>query len=132
MLAANEVRKEELNVPAATTAARAVSLITSGQRVFVHGGAATPLALLDALVERAPALTDVELIHLHTHGPAKYADAEHARSFRVTSLFVGENLRTRTGAARVDYLPCFLSEIPALFRSGRRQLDVALIHVSPP
>lgn len=32
----------------------------------------------------------------------------------------------------VDYLPCFLSEIPALFRSRRRPLDVALIHVSPP
>lgn len=32
----------------------------------------------------------------------------------------------------IDYLPCFLSEIPALFRSGKRPLDVALIHVSPP
>src|SRR5687768_12491608 len=99
-----------------TTAAEAVGRIQSGQRVFVHGGAATPQVLLDALVARARELRDVELIHLHTHGPARYADAEHAQSFRVASLFVGENLRGRTGSARVDYLPCFLSEIPALFR----------------
>jgi len=114
------------------TAPSAASLVKSGQRVFVHGGAATPLRLLDALVARASELKDVELIHLHTYGPARYADPQFSKSFRVTSLFVGENLRGRTGSARVDYLPCFLSEIPALFRKGIRPLDVALIQVSPP
>jgi 4-hydroxybutyrate CoA-transferase len=118
---------------AVVSAHEAVALIESGQRVFVHGGAATPLRLLDALVERAATLRDVELMHLHTYGPARYADEAYAQSFRVVSLFVGENLRGRTGASdRVDYLPCFLSEIPALFRLGRRPLDVALIQVSPP
>lgn len=113
-------------------AAAAVSAIQSGQRVFVQGGVATPLALLDALVDQASRLVDVELIHLHTSGPARYADPEHARSFRVANLFVGPNIRSRVDLDRVDYLPCFLSEIPALLRSGRRPLDVALIHVSPP
>lgn len=114
------------------TAADAVSLIESGQRVFVHGAAATPRHLLDALVAQAPRLVDVELIHLHTSGPATWAERTHASSFRDASLFVGENLRGKLDGARVDYLPCFLSEIPALFRSGRRPLDVALIQVSPP
>ena len=114
------------------TAAGAVALIESGQRVFVQGAAATPLRLLDALVARAAELRDVELIHLHTTGPARYADDAYAQSFRVVSLFVGENLRSRTGSERVDYLPCFLSEIPALFRQARRPLDVALVQVSPP
>src|SRR5688572_2878749 len=113
-------------------AAHAISLIASGHRVFVHGGAATPTRLIDALVARADQLENVELIHLHTHGPARYADRAFEKSFRVVSLFVGENLRDRVGPERVDYLPCFLSEIPALFRSGRRPLDVALIQVSPP
>lgn len=121
-----------MSANAASSAGAALALVASGQRIFVHGGAATPLHLLDALVARAAELRDVELIHLHTHGPARYADAAYAESFRVVSLFVGENLRDRTGSARVDYLPCFLSEIPALFRSRRRPLDVALIQVSPP
>ncbi len=88
--------------------------------------------LLDALVAQADRLRDVELIHLHTEGPARYADPEFAASFRVANLFVGANMRHKLDGGRVDYLPCFLSEIPALFLSGRRRLDVALVHVSPP
>lgn len=112
--------------------AEAVTLVRSGQRVFVHGAAATPLRLLDALVARADTLRDVELIHLHTAGPAAYAEPRYAASFRVASLFVGENLRGRLDGARVDYLPCFLSEMPSLFRSGVRPVDVAFVQVSPP
>lgn len=118
-----------------TTAEAALAEIRSGQRLFVHGAAATPNVLLDALIARAEAaspLPGVELIHLHTIGPARYADARYAQSFRVANLFVGENVRGRVDEDRVDYLPCFLSEIPALFRSGRRRPDVALVHVSPP
>jgi acyl-CoA hydrolase len=115
-----------------TSAAEAVAAITSGQRVFVQGAAATPNELLEALVARAGELRDVELIHLHTIGPARYADPAFARSFRVANLFVGENLRARVDEEHVDYLPCFLSEIPSLFRTRRRPLDVALVHVSPP
>lgn len=107
-----------------------VALIESGNRVFVHGAAATPRRLLDALVVDAPRLRDVELVHLHTIGPATWADAQHG--FRVCNLFVGENMRKNLDGQRVDYLPCFLSEIPALFRSGRRPLDVAMVQVSPP
>jgi len=113
-------------------AVSAVSCIASGQRVFVHGAAATPSILIDGLVARAPDLRDVELIHLHTFGPAPYAAPALAQSFRVANLFVGENLRAALDLDRIDYLPCFLSEIPQMFRSGRRPLDVALIHVSPP
>lgn len=114
------------------TADEAVNHVNSNQRVFLHGGAATPNALVDALLEESPRLRDVELIHLHTSGEAKYARPEYARSFRVANLFVGHNMRKQLDAERVDYLPCFLSEIPQLFRSGRRAIDVAMVQVSPP
>lgn len=119
-------------MPRVADALTAVSHIRSGMRVFVHGAAATPTALLEALVARAGELRDVELIHLHTEGTPIWADPAHAESFRVANLFVGASMRKAVGNDRVDYLPCFLSEIPALFRSGRRPLDAALIHVSPP
>jgi len=35
-----------------TTAAEAVAIVESGNRVFVHGSAATPLSLLAALFDR--------------------------------------------------------------------------------
>jgi len=109
-----------------------VKYIESGHRVFIHGGAATPLKLIDALIEQAERLDNVELIHLHTLGEARYADLQFSKSFRVSNLFVGPNMRGKMEFDGVDYLPCFLSEIPALFRSNKRPIDVALIHVSPP
>src|SRR5262249_11713802 len=77
-------------------------------------------------------LSNVEFIHLHTMGPARYADAEFGDRYRVANLFVGPNLRSRVDMDHVDYLPCFLSEIPALFRSGKRPIDVAMLSLSPP
>ena len=35
-------------------------------------------------------------------------------------------------SARADYTPIFLSQVPALFRSGQVGIDVAMIMVSPP
>ncbi|MGZ5278675.1 MAG: acetyl-CoA hydrolase/transferase family protein [Pseudobdellovibrionaceae bacterium] len=104
----------------------------SGQRVFIQGGAATPLKLIEGLMAQAGRLENVELIHLHTMGQASYADSKFAKSFRVANLFVGPNMRKKMNLQGIDYLPCFLSEIPSLFRSGKRPLDVALIHVTPP
>ncbi len=98
----------------------------------MHGGAATPFALLKLLVEQADRLQGLELMHLHTLGEATYAEPQYAKNFRVTNLFVGANMRNKMNFANVDYLPCFLSEIPKLFRSGQRPPDAALIHVSPP
>ena len=56
----------------AVAADEAVRLITSGMRVFIHGAAATPTPLLEALAARRD-LEDVRLYHLHTMGPAPFA-----------------------------------------------------------
>ncbi|MGE5927753.1 MAG: acetyl-CoA hydrolase/transferase family protein [Gemmatimonadota bacterium] len=114
------------------TAAEAVASIASGNRVFVHSVVAAPQRLIAALVARAPELRDVELVHLHTEGPAPYAAPAVAGSFRTSALFVGANVRAAVASGEADYIPIFLSEVPALFRSGRMPLDVALIQVSPP
>lgn len=114
------------------SASDVVRHIQSDNRVFVHAGAATPTVLTKALAEQAARLKNVEIMHLHTMDDAPYAKPELSESFRITNLFVGPNVRQRMNQANVDYLPCFLSEIPELFRSGTKPIDVALIHVSPP
>lgn len=115
----------------ASAAAEVISRIKPGHRVFVHGAAATPRALLRELVAQAPRLKDVELIHIHTEGPESAETARLHEHFRVVNLFVGPNIRPLLNYREVDYLPCFLSEIPALFHSGRRPIDVALVSLSP-
>jgi acyl-CoA hydrolase len=114
------------------SAEEAVSVIKSGQRVFIHSVAAAPRRLVEAMTARADELRVVEVVSLHTEGPAPYAAPEMAKSFRVNALFVGANIRRAVEEGRADYLPVFLSEVPSLFRSGILPLDVALIHVSRP
>ncbi|HEX6990686.1 MAG TPA: acetyl-CoA hydrolase/transferase C-terminal domain-containing protein [Gemmatimonadales bacterium] len=114
------------------TADAAVAVVRSGQRVFVHSVAAAPQRLIAALTARAPELRDVELVHLHTEGPAPYAAPALRESFRTRALFVGANVRDAVASGEADYIPIFLSEVPALFLQGRMSLDVALIQVSPP
>lgn len=114
------------------SAAQAVAGIQSGHRVFIQGACAAPHILLQAMTDRAPELRAVEIVQLHTAGPAPYTAPELRNSFRVNALFVGENIRGAVNDGRADYVPVFLSEVPALFRKGVLPLDVALIHVSPP
>jgi 4-hydroxybutyrate CoA-transferase len=100
-------------------------------RVFVHGAAATPVPLVEALSRRLD-LGGVTLYHLHTSGPAPFAAPEHEGRFFSISLFAAAPVREAIAAGRADYVPIFLSDVPALFSSGRVPLDVALLQVSPP
>ena len=112
--------------------AEAVAGISSGQQLFVHGGAATPSVLLGALVARAEELRDVGIVHIHTEGPAPHLAPEMAASFRHRALFIGGNARTAVNEGRADYVPVFLSDIPELFTTGMQPLDAVLLNVSRP
>lgn len=113
-------------------ASEAIAAIKSGHSLYIHSVAAAPQTLIRELVRQAERLRDVRIIHLHTEGPAPYADPMYADSFRVTCLFIGSNMRKAVQEGRADYAPVFLSEIPHLFRSRIIPVDVALINVSPP
>jgi acetyl-CoA hydrolase len=117
----------------AANADDAVSSIRSGDRVYVQGGAATPGALVEALVARSRLLTDIEIVHLHTEVPAPYVAPGMERSFRHNALFIGPNVRDAVQRGQADYTPIFLSEIPSLFLpGGALPLDAAFIHITPP
>ena len=111
---------------------RALRRVRSGDRVFIGTGCAEPLHLVEALAARAPELTDVEIVQLFTEGEAAYADEKLAGSFRLNSFYIGKNVRQAIQAGLGSYTPIPLSAVPALFRSGKLPLDVALVQVTPP
>ncbi len=108
-----------------------VSHVQSHQRLFVHGAAATPTPLLQALCHRTD-LVDVALYHLHLSGDCPMTGPEHRGRFFSNSLFTGPALRKPVEEARADFIPVFLSDIPRLFKSRRIPLDVAIVQLSPP
>jgi 4-hydroxybutyrate CoA-transferase len=109
----------------------AVSHIASGARVFIHGAAATPTPLVEALSRRAD-VAGVTLYHLHTAGPAPFAAPDQAGRFLSISLFTGAPVRSAVDDGRADFVPVFLSDIPRLFTSKTIPLDVALVQLSVP
>jgi acyl-CoA hydrolase len=114
------------------SAEEAVKSIQSGDRVLIHGSAATPKLLLDALAKRASELKNVELVAISLLGKLDITDSKYRDSFYFNSLFVSEPIRSAIHEGRGDYIPIFLSEISILFEKGILALDVALLHVSPP
>jgi acyl-CoA hydrolase len=115
----------------ARSAAEVVAAVRSGMTVFVHGAAATPMPLIQALADRSD-LENVRIVHLHTEGTAPYAAPGQQARFRVVSLFNGSALRQAVADGRADFVPVFLSDVPWLFTSGQIKLDMALLQLSPP
>lgn len=115
-----------------SNAAEAVSIVGSGESVFIHTAGATPQVLVNALAQRGDELKDVTIYQMHTEGSAPYIDEKYGDAFRVKALFVGPNIRSAVNDGRADFIPSFFSEVPYMFRSAVLPVDVAIIQVSPP
>ena len=123
---------EEMYKSKQMTAKQAINKIRAGDRIFIGTGCGQPQALVEELVASDNDIVDAEIYHLLTSGDAPYIREEFARKFRTYSFFLAANVREAIASGRGDYVPIFLSEIPALFKTGKLPIDVALIQTSPP
>jgi 4-hydroxybutyrate CoA-transferase len=115
-----------------TTAEEAVKAVKSGDRVVLGHACGEPQLIVDALVNRASELTNVEIAHEVPMGKGVYCQPEYEKSFRHNALFAGKPSRQAIKEGRADYTSIYLHELPALFRSGVFPIDVAMVTVSPP
>lgn len=113
-------------------AAEALSIIESGQRIFIHGGVCTPTYLIKKLAKESDRLKNVELVSITLKGDIEIAKAEYQSSFHINSLFVSTPIRQAVAEGRADFVPVFLSDIPDLFKRNILEIDVAIVQVSPP
>jgi 4-hydroxybutyrate CoA-transferase len=114
------------------TLEEAARKIESGNRVVAGHACGSPEPILDALVNRAEELTNVEIVHMVSMGKSAYCLPEYEKNFRHNSIFGGGGSRKAIAQGRADFTTCFFSEIPLLFRNGHLPVDVALVTVSEP
>jgi len=114
------------------SAEEAVSIIESGEFIWTHSMAATPVLLLEALYKHAKSKKDITIMQLHTEQPGPLDAAELEGHIRNRCFFVGAPTRKMVQAGQADYVPIFLSEVPLLFRRGHQHVDTVLVQVSPP
>src|SRR5204862_4158924 len=110
------------------SAAEAVSVVRSGDRVFVGSACATPRVLVEALEQLAR--PGVVLVHFLTDRVGT-GDPPHT-NYRHRVFYVGRDVRALREAGQVEYVPLSLGDIPQLFQHGQIQLDVAMVQVAPP
>lgn len=116
------------------TAAEAMSLINSGDHIFIQGSTSIPETLCAALAGRLHDLRDVVIYNAFAVAdrPAPYCIEELKDHFTLRSFFVSNSVRHWLDCGYGSTIPRFLGEVPALFRDGTCPIDVALINCSLP
>ena len=114
------------------TAEEALSVVKSGDRIFIQGSAHTPVYLVNELAKQKDRLRDVEIVSISLYGELDVVKPEYEGHFHMNSMFVSGAIRQAVTEGRADYIPVFLSEIPELFKRGILPLDVAIVQVSVP
>ena len=112
----------------------AVSLIDSGDSIYIQGSTSIPEVLSQALADRGNELKDVTIYAAFAVGrrEAPFCKPEYKEAFNVKSLFVANNIRHWLAEGYGTTIPAFLGEIPAMFRDGTLPLDAVFLNVSPP
>ncbi len=117
------------------TAEESVSLIRSGQRVFIGSSCGEPQHLVNALMDNADNFSDVEIVRLLSlEGSllALMADEYRGRKFNVRAIYQGSDQTKSLRANKRFITPMPLWTVPGLFKRKLLPLHFALIQVSPP
>jgi acyl-CoA hydrolase/GNAT superfamily N-acetyltransferase len=113
----------------------AISLIRSGQRVFIGSSCGEPQALVRALAEQSDRFTGLEVVRLMALESAPLslvANKSHEKNLTIRSFYAGSG-RPKGIARNLRYItPLNLSAVPRLFKTQRMPVHVALIQVSEP
>lgn len=114
------------------TAAEAIGMVRSGQRLALSPVCAEPLLLVQELVQAKDRLENVTIYTMMPMGDCAYAGPDTAPHFRVKVFSVGPRLMEPLNKGYAEYIPCHLSQIPVFFRQRLIEADIALIQLSPP
>lgn len=114
------------------SAQEAMTKIKRGSRVFLGTGCGEPQHLIKAMVSDQ-GLYDIMIYQMLSFTLSHYVDnPSFQKRFSLKLFFISRSMRRAAFEGRIDYLPCYLSQIPGLFSSNRIGLDVAMVQVSQP
>ena len=118
------------------SAAEALQLVKSGQRVFIGSACGEPQELVRALVEQARMTSGIEIVRMLSResGPLTEIAEQSAESgFSIRNIYLGNTGTDNFFRKSLRFVtPMNVSEVPTLFKSRKLPINVALIQVSPP
>lgn len=107
--------------------------IEPGMSIFLGTGAAEPRTLVKHLMAADRGnLTDLELIQLVSFGDAISLESLNSQKYRLKTFFSGWIASEAITEGRVDLIPSRFANIPGLIQSGKINIDMAFIQITPP
>ncbi|MFO7989218.1 MAG: GNAT family N-acetyltransferase [Thermodesulfobacteriota bacterium] len=108
--------------------------IKPGMTIFIGTGPAAPRTLIKTLLDvDSHNIRDLELVQLAVLGDTFLSvDRLNAPNHRLKTFFSGYVAWDTITSGQVDLIPAFYSEIPRVINSGKLDIDVALIQITPP
>lgn len=116
------------------SADEAVKLVKDGDCIYVQGSTSIPEVLMSALARRGNELKNVTVYSGFgvAKGESPICKPEFKDTFLVDSFFVNNSVRKWIAEGYGVTTPCFLGEVPDLFRKGYWKVDIAFINCSLP
>lgn len=116
------------------TAEEAVKMVKNGDHIYIQGSTSIPEVLVSALAKRGHELRDVTLYSgfAVAKGESPVCKPEFKDSFLIDSFFVNNSIRKWIAEGYGVTTPCFLGEVPSLFREGYWKVDIAFLNCSLP
>lgn len=115
-----------------TSSREAVAQIKNGSRIFIGTGCGEPRHLIHAMVKNRK-LQDAMIFQALSFTLAGYlSDPDFLDRFTVKLFFVTSPMGQAAFEGKIDYIPTYLSQIPALFKSNQIGIDAVLVQISPP
>jgi 4-hydroxybutyrate CoA-transferase len=108
----------------------AMTRISNATSLFVHSGCGEPQTLVESLVANRGIWRGLRILTGLQGAAGAYTDPRYTEHFRPELFMVNRAAAAGLEQGTASYVPCGLSEIPALI--SRDGVDVAFVQVSPP
>lgn len=112
----------------------AIRMIKPGQRVFIGSACGEPQVLVRALVDNARFFTGLDVVRMMSResSPLSAVANKTEDLMTIRNIYLG-SARSKHFAKHLRFVtPLNMSDVPALFKSRKLPIHVALIQVSPP
>jgi acyl-CoA hydrolase/GNAT superfamily N-acetyltransferase len=112
----------------------AIRMIKPGQRVFIGSACGEPQVLVRALVDNAKFFTGLDVVRMMSResSPLSAVADKTEDLMTIRNIYLG-SARSKHFAKHLRFVtPINMSDVPALFKSRKLPINVALIQVSPP
>jgi acyl-CoA hydrolase/GNAT superfamily N-acetyltransferase len=117
------------------TAAEAMTLIKSGQRIFVGSSCGEPQHLVNTLIQMADRFSDLEIVRLMSleNSPiTQLAKDKRCENISIRNIYQGSAAAAHLASNKPFITPIHISAVAGLFTKRKLPLNVALVQTTPP